>query len=76
MEGGRQKVGWVEADVNDGGDAAGSKILIIAARGFVSNNVDEGLDEKRGDVRVGVPSSAEVGVELFDVVVSHCCAAV
>jgi len=69
-------VGWVVVDVDDRVDAAGSRGFSLAVRLVVCNDVVEGLDDERGNVVVGVPSSAEVFVKLFYVVVSHHCIAV
>ena len=76
VEDGRRDVGRVVADVDDGLDAAGSDGLLSSAGGTMGDDMAEGLNDEGGDVVVGVASSAEVGVKLFDVLIPHVCVAV
>jgi len=67
---GDRKVGGVVSDVDDGLSVAWFWRRPSSFRIRVED-VLEGLDEQWGNVIVGVSSLAEVGVELFYVLVSH-----
>ena len=60
------KVGWVELDVDDGGNDAEARGLIGLACRFVFNDVAEGLDEERLVLDLVVFVHGECTVEEVD----------